>query len=476
MSDAPALELTGITKRFGSVLALDGADFSLAPGEVHALLGENGAGKSTLMHVAFGMIAADAGTIRVRGAAAQIWSPRDARALGIGMVHQHFTSIGTLTVRENLRLDAGPRGTSAAGLGDSLSRQLLAGFDQDARAGTLPVAERQRLEIVKALSTGALILLLDEPTALLAPSEVEALIGLMREFTRAGGAVVLITHKLDEVLAAADRVTVLRRGVVTLTGSMAGLTETSLAEAMIGGPVGGEERVVPPSHPASSDDVAVRLGALAVRPGELVGVAAVEGNGQREILRAIAGLSTSVPAVPVSVTGRVAFVPEDRTTEGLIPELSLTENVVLGLPGDPRWTKGARLDWPAARARTGELLQSFGIRAGGPDALAATLSGGNQQKVVLARALEGAPRVLVAENPTRGLDIRATALVHERLRAAAAEGVAVIVYSTDLDEVLTLAPRILVVYQGRIREAPPGRDRRTVGAMMLGLEVEGQAS
>ncbi len=463
MSEAPVLELSGITKSFGSVHALRGADFTLRPGEVHALLGENGAGKSTLMHVAYGMISPDAGEIRIDGRQVALRSPREAMAHGLGMVHQHFTSIEALTVRENIALavgkQAGPPGGWTAG---GVTGRLMEGLEPGARVERLSVALRQRLEIVKALATGARILLMDEPSAVLAPSEVEELLALVREFVAAGGSAALITHKLAEVFVAADRVTVLRHGRVTLSTPVAGQTEGSLAEAMIG--VGGRAFPTSPVVPRGTPRTAIpvtRLGEIPIHAGELIGVAAVEGNGQRELLRAI--------AAGQGVSGSVSFVPEDRTTEGLVPALSITENLVLGLGEDSRWAKGIQLDWNAARARTGELIASFGIRAAGPDVLAATLSGGNQQKVVLARALERRPVVLVAENPTRGLDIRATEEVHRRLRAAASEGVAVIVYSTDLDEVLELGQRVMVVRGGKVSEAPPGADRRAVGEMMLGV-------
>jgi simple sugar transport system ATP-binding protein len=447
------LELSGISKQFGSVRALRGADFSLARGEVHALLGENGAGKSTLMHIAFGMVRPDAGTVRVDGKVAGIRSPRDARALGMGMVHQHPTSIGALTVAENVELVAGRRIGRWAGEGP-----LTAGLDPNALVETLPMALRQRLEIVKALATGATILLLDEPSAVLAPSEVEELLALVRSFVAGGGAAVLITHKLSEVFVAADRVTVLRNGAVSRHGFVERETERSLAAAMIGG---GPPGVEPPARSAIERREVLTLDGLPIFAGEITGVAAVAGNGQRELLRAMASGSG------------VAFVPEDRTTEGLIPALSVTENIVLGLPDDPRWTRGFRVDWAAARKRTVELIAEFDIKTAGPDARVATLSGGNQQKVILARALERGPRALLAEDPTHGLDIRATAEVHSRLRRTAADGVAVVMYSSDLDEVLELADRVLVVVRGRVLEAPAGADRRRVGEMMLGL-VSGQ--
>ncbi len=468
--EGSVLELHGISKSFGPVHALRGADFTLRAGEVHALLGENGAGKSTLLHIAYGMIPPDAGAIRVGGRDTIIGSPRAARALGLGMVHQHFTSIGALTVSENITLAVGPGGGHGDGRpGADVRAKLMADLPASTRVELLSVVERQRLEIVKALATGAGVLLLDEPSAVLAPSEVEELLALVREFVDGGGAAALITHKLREVFTAADRVTVLRRGTVTFSGAVAGQTEETLARAMIGPTVEPSANPISPAAPSSSGTapIVTRFGGIPLRAGELVGIAAIERNGQRELLRATRPTD--------GAQGSVALVPEDRTTEGLIPELSITENLVLGLDHDPRWTRGRRLDWARARARAAELIEAFRIRAEGPDVAVRTLSGGNQQKVVLARALERRPTILVAENPTRGLDIRATAFVHEQIRAAASAGVLVLIYGTDLDEVLELGQRVLVVHAGLVAEAPRGADRRVVGEMMLGIRRAGGA-
>jgi simple sugar transport system ATP-binding protein len=457
---APALELRGIVKAFGSVQALRGADFVLAPGEVHALLGENGAGKSTLLRIAYGMLPPDSGMLQIGGSTRSFHSPRDAQSAGIGMVHQHFTSIGALSVGENIALAVGPAGRQPA---PRIPEALRAGLVSEARADSLSVALRQRLEIVKALATGARILLLDEPSAVLAPSEVEALLAQIRGFAAAGGSVALVTHKLGEVFAAADQVTVLREGRTQFRGRVRETTASELVAAMIGESsadlMATRERAAPPSPAALPGAVVGTLGDRAIHRGELVGVAAIEGNGQRELLHRLA----------LASPGATALVPEDRSTEGLIPAMSLTENIVLGRSGDRRWSRGPWLDWRAAGARTVELMASFGIRAAGPGVPAATLSGGNQQRLLLARALDGAPQLLVAENPTRGLDVRATAEVHERLREAARRGIAVVVYSSDLDEVLLLGQRILVVHQGRVTEAPPGADRGTIGNLMLGI-------
>lgn len=485
MTGAPLLQLRDIHKRFGTVQALTGAGLVAHAGEVHALLGENGAGKTTLMHVASGMTAPDTGAVLVDGTPRRLKSPREARAAGIGLVHQHFTSIAALTVAENVALFAGwdVRPRELALRVAALTERLNLPLDPHARAGTLPVALLQRLEIVKALAGDARILLLDEPTGVLAPSEAEELLVRARAFAESGGAVVLITHKLDEALRGADRVTVLRRGSVVLERRVEGLGAGELTRAMIGDAALLEE----PSPAAfvvenaprqvqvaglevareSGLGMAVRQASLGIRAGEIVALAGIEGSGQRELLRAIAGV------LPVfrgtrKVSLPIAFIPEDRTTEGLIPELSVTENVVLGLGRSASWVRRGQLDWRAARARTAELITEFGVRTTGPAAPAASLSGGNQQKLVIARALERGPAVLVAENPTRGLDVQATRAVHDRLREAAARGVAVLLYSSDLDEVMTLGQRIVVMSRGTLREAPPGASRAEIGSIMLG--------
>jgi len=505
MSGPPALALRGIRKHYGSVQALRGADFTLMPGELHALLGQNGAGKTTLMHVAYGLVRPDAGEIAIEGAVGAIPSPRVARRLGIGMVHQHFTSVPSLSVAENVALAAGwpVRPSLLAARVRELAERVGLPLDPTARAGDLSVALKQRLEIVKALATDARILLLDEPTAVLAPGEADDLLRVVRAFTAQGGAAVLITHKLDEALAAADRVTVLREGAVVFHGAVSGQTAVALAGAMIGEGEQGDRRPLsvrsgpalrgasPERNERAQDNagahgdrpvlvrleeleiardggygIAVRRATLSIQAGETVGIAAVEGNGQRELLRVVAGRLQPLRGRR-EVAGPIGFIPEDRTTEGLIPEFTLTENVVLGSRADDPWIRRGRIDWRVARARTLSMLETFAVVAPGPDAPAAVLSGGNQQKVVAARELTRDPRVVVAESPTRGLDIRAAEAIHERLRAAADGGAAVLFHSSDLDEVLALGGRILVAARGTLIEVPRDMTRAKIGELMV---------
>ena len=479
------LSLSDISMRFGPVRALAGASLAVSAGEVHAVLGENGAGKSTLMHIANGLLRPDAGTVAMDGVAVRFRSPRDARRHGIGMVHQHSTAVPALSVMENIALAAGWP-VRPAGLRrrvTDLTERLSLPLDPSAPAARLTVALKQRLEIVKALASDTRILLLDEPTAVLAPGEAEELLRFARRFAQTGGAVVLITHKLDEALAAADRITVLRRGVVVRSGPRDALTAPELIDAMIGGPVAVAARPARPGdgpvlircdalEVARESGTGLRQASFQVRGGELVAVAGVEGNGQRELLRAVAGLRRPLRGL-LEVARPIAFIPEDRSVEGLIPTMTLTENVVLGVGRAASWILGRRLrrvDWAAARRRTSALLDQFGVRAAGSEARAGSLSGGNQQKLLVARALERRTRVLVAENPTRGLDVQAAVDVHARLRAAAEAGTAVLIYSNDLDEVLELGDRVLVAVDGVIAAAPSGVDRQALGAMLLGQE------
>lgn len=495
---APLLSLDGITVTFGAVRALEQATLAVHPGTVHALLGENGAGKSTLMRVAFGMVRPQGGTVRWRGAPVSFASPADALAQGIGMVHQHFSLVPGMTVAENVAL--GGRGiydprVAAARVREVAARAGLA-LDPNARVETLPVGAQQRCEIVKALARDVSLLILDEPTAVLAPAEGAELLAWVRGFADRGGAVVLITHKLRDALAVADAVTVLRRGVVRLRGVRGDVGEEAVAGAMLGegnerrgeqegrwelGEGRGEREVGRGGDDGEgkgavvmvAEDVRVRDAGgverlrgvnLSVRGGEIVGIAAVEGSGQHELLRALAGRLAPT-------TGRVqrpaalGFIPEDRHRDAVLLDASLTENVALRGAGARRGT----MDWRAWDDRTAQLMTRHDVRAANPAVPMRTLSGGNQQKLVLAREL-GDVDALVAENPTRGLDFVATAAVHDALRAARARGVAVVVYSSDLDEVLALADRVVVLHAG-LATPMPTLDRDTIGAAMLGALV-----
>jgi len=477
-SDRPAtvLVLHGITKRFGPTIALDEVSLDVKRGTVHALLGENGAGKTTLMRIAFGLTAADAGDVRAPEARTRVASPSDAIAGGLGMVHQHFTNVPAMTVAENVVL--GGRGkfdqARAATRVIEIGAQAGLPLDPYATAADLSVGAQQRLEIVKALAHDARTLILDEPTAVLAPAQALDLLQWIRAFADRGNSVVLITHKLREALSVADDITVLRHGKVVLRAGVKDTSSRDLAAAMLG-----EDLTEKPSTAAkASGDIvaAIERGTLVddrgvarltdvdleVRGGEIVGVAAVEGGGQHELLRALAG-RTSLTRGTLRIPERVAFVPEDRHRDALVLDFGMIENVTLKGAGRRR----GRMRWRQQERHTRTLIDAFDVRGGELHRPVRTLSGGNQQKLILARELDGSPTLLVVENPTRGLDIRASQVVHERLRAAAAGGAAVVLYSSDLDEVLELATRVIVLHGGHARECPLDRD--AVGHAMLGV-------
>ena len=488
-----ALEMRGIFRRFGAMTALDDVTLTVRTGTVHALLGENGAGKSTLMRIAYGLEVADAGAIAVAQRATSIASPADAIASGIGMVHQHFTLVPAMTVAENLALG----GHGVLRPRDVARRvaevSVLTGFvlDPSARVEALSVGAQQRVEIAKALMRGARFLILDEPTAVLAPAEAEELLRWLRRFVGSGNAAVLITHKLREALAVADDVTVLRRGHVMLHGPARETTRESLTRAMLGdgarGSVDAGAAAPPARRPLHQPPIVFRAQHVAVRDaeglprvrdanftvnaGEIIGVIGVEGSGQRELLRILAG-RLPITAGHLVRPADVGFVPEDRHRDAVMLQRSLTENVALRGAGARRGLSG----WPALHIRTAALMRAFDVRA--PDARASmqALSGGNQQKLVLAREIGDRRHgvhaasetvALVVENPTRGLDVRAMADVHARLRNERDAGAAIVLYSSDLDEVLSLADRLLAVYDGSVREVP--LDREAAGRAMIGL-------
>ena len=479
---APRLALNDIRRTYGLTKALDGASLRVAAGEVHALLGENGAGKSTLMKIAFGLDRADAGTLAIDGVNVSFRSPRDAMARGIGMVQQHFALVDAMTVAENVALGgkglldfAATRGTIAR-----ISAASGLSIDPDARVSELPIGAQQRLEIVKALSRNTTTLILDEPTAVLSPNEARELLSWTRRFADGGGTVILIAHKLREVLSVADRVTVLRRGRTVLAAAARETSEEMLADAMLGATAASDLSATKGSARASTaftDATAVvtltRVGitdgqgvsrladaTCVIRAGEIIGIAAVEGAGQRELLRVIAG-RLSPSSGTAELPAEVGFVPEDRHRDAVVLDATLTENVALR----GATARSGVMPWSALRASTTALMRERDVRAEGESSTMRTLSGGNQQKLVIGRELANAPAALVVENPTRGLDIRATSDVHAAIRAARDAGTAVIVYSSDLDEVLTLADRVVVVSGGRLLDVPLDRD--AVGRAML---------
>jgi ABC-type uncharacterized transport system ATPase subunit len=499
--DASVLELRGITKRFPGVVADDHVDFDLRRGEVHALLGENGAGKSTLMNILYGLYKPDEGEIRIGGKPVSFHSAKDAIEAGIGMVHQHFMLIPVMTVAENIVLAQEP--THTGGLLDfdaarervrHLSQTFRFAIDPDARVEKISVGQQQRVEILKALYRRADILILDEPTAVLTPQEAQELFGILRTLVREGMSVIFISHKLNEVLELADRITVLRRGKRIDTIPREGATEEGLARMMVGRDVllRVEKRPAQPGDPLLevrnvhvNDDrqlPAVRDVSLAVSAGEIVGIAGVEGNGQTELVEAITGLRRAESG-EIVVGGRtishqtarrmleagVGHIPEDRQRRGLVLEFTIAENIALHdycYPPDSRygWLFPRRLVQAARR-----LIKEFDVRGGGPQTRASALSGGNQQKLVAAREVARDPKVLVAAQPTRGLDVGAIEFLHRRLVEERDEGRAILLISLELDEVLSLSDRILVMYEGRIvAEHAAGATEEEIGVEMLG--------
>jgi simple sugar transport system ATP-binding protein len=498
---APVLELRGITKQFPGVLANDHIDFDLRRGEVHALLGENGAGKSTLMSILYGLYTADFGEILMDGKPVSISSPKHAIELGIGMVHQHFMLIPVMTVTENIVLAQEPR--HAGGLLDydaatarvrELSESFGLAVNPSARISAITVGQQQRVEILKALYRGADILILDEPTAVLTPQEAQELFQIINELKAQGKAVVFISHKLNEVLEIADRISVLRRGKLIETIPREGATEAGLARSMVGREVllRVEKKPAQPGEPLLQvQDVvvrddrgleAVRGVSFEVRTNEIVGIAGVDGNGQSELIDALTGLrhpasgSIRVAGEELSrATARAALdagmghIPEDRQRRGLVLDFNLAENLALHDYGREPFS---RLGWINPRnwlrwARG--LLQEFDVRGGGPTTRGGSLSGGNQQKVVIAREVSRNPSVLIAAQPTRGLDVGAIEFVHRRLVEQRDAGKAVLLVSLELEEIVSLADRILVLYEGSIvAEFPPDVSEEELGFAMVG--------
>ena len=506
--EQPVLEVRGVTKRFPGVVANDRVDLDIRRGEVHALLGENGAGKTTLMNIVYGLYHADEGEILLNGRPVSFSSARDAIRSGIGMVHQHFMLIPVMTVTENIVLAAEP--TRAGVLLDSetaaarvreLSDQFGLAVDPRARVHDITVGQQQRVEILKALYRGAEILILDEPTSVLTPQEASELFEILESLQAQGKAIVFISHKLKEVLEIADLITVLRRGKKVDTIAQAGATEAGLARMMVGREVllRVEKKPAEPGAPIlEAEDVhviddrgleVVRGVTFDVRAGEIVGIAGVDGNGQTELIDALAGLRHPA-AGRIVVDGReltgasarehldegLGHIPEDRHRRGLVLEFSLAENLALH---DYDKKPFSRLGWlhPGRLVQWARrLLQEFDVRGGGPQTRASALSGGNQQKVVIAREVTRDPRVLIAAQPTRGLDVGAIEFVHRRLVEQRDSGKAVLLVSLELDEILSLSDRILVIYEGQIvGEFAPDASEEELGIAMTGGSREAAA-
>lgn len=498
---APILTLRGITKRFGTITALADVDLDVLPGEVHAVLGENGAGKTTLMRVIYGLVSPDAGAMWLRGAPVRFSSALDARRAGIGMVHQEFALVDALSVAENLALSLCPdsgflwRRDEVAARAERIAAEIgLELGDLDAPVGELPVGVRQRVEIVKALAGDTRILILDEPTAVLTPREVEQLFAVLDRLRGSGTAVLFITHKLGEVLAVANRITVMRAGRIVARVPREQVNADELARLMIGA----TEAVAPPHPPrpdavlrlqlthvstaAERGDIALDDVSVGVRAGEIFAIAGVDGNGQADLFEVLLGARQPVKGT-VAIDGHpisdfapdimsaagIAGVPPDRQRQGVVAAMSVRENAVLSAELLRRLSPGLLLRPAVQRAAAQAMVDAYAIKVGSLEDPVRTLSGGNVQKLVVARALAHEPQVLIAANPTRGLDIAAAHTVHAALRAACARGAAIVLISSDLDEIVAHAHRVAVLYRGRLSaalERPFALDR--VGALMAG--------
>jgi simple sugar transport system ATP-binding protein len=513
-TSTPRLTLRGLTKRYGSLAALAPLDLDLPRGSIHGILGENGAGKSTLVRLVAGVVRADGGTIAVDGQPLASGDPRAARAAGVGVVHQHFALVDALSVAENLALGR-PEATGAwlapARLAEA-ARALAAQHGLDVgdprvACGALPVGAQARVEILRALSVSPRVLLLDEPTAVLTPSEVDELFTSLRRLRTDGMLVLFVTHKLEEALALCDAVSVFRGGRRVTTVDARALTPHELARVMVGdeAPAASAPPQTAPRAPRARvpgmgfteealalvvRDLATDPGAgrvaldrvgLTVGAGEICGVAGVDGNGQDELAGALAGASarrgtvvvhgTTLPAgdVRAAIAAGLALLPGDRKRDGLAAGLSVWENAILAAPLLRRFAGATGLDVARARAFAGDLVRGYRVAAPSLEHPIGALSGGNQQRIVIGRALALAPRVLVAVNPTRGLDIAAAAHVHAMLAAATAAGTAVLLFSTDLDELAAVAHRLFVLYRGRLEGPVSPLHRARIGALMAGL-------
>ncbi|WP_167051099.1 ABC transporter ATP-binding protein [Salinibacterium sp. ZJ77] len=494
------LELRGITKRFGSLVANNAIDLVVEPGQIHALLGENGAGKSTLMNVLFGLYQPDAGEILLDDEVRHFSGPGEAMAAGIGMVHQHFMLIPVFTVAENVMLGHEPTKGGVIDLREArrrvreISDRFGFDIDPDALVEDLPVGAQQRVEIVKALSREAKVLVLDEPTAVLTPQETDELMVTMRNLADAGTSIVFITHKLREVKAVADTITVIRLGKVVGSAEPTASTD-ELASLMVGRAV---ELTVDKNPPKLGEEAFVVEGltlfgpggtlllddvSFSIRAGEVLAIAGVQGNGQTELAEAIVGLREKLRG-SIRLSGReliglsvrdvleagVGFVPEDRKVDGLVAEFSVAENLMLDRSYGPPFAKGVGIDFDHRDRFADAAIEEFDIRTPGRETLVGRLSGGNQQKVVLARELGRDLKLFVASQPTRGVDVGSIEFIHERVVEVRDSGVPVLVISTELDEVVALADRIAVMYRGSIIDiVPADTPREQLGRLMAGV-------
>jgi ABC-type uncharacterized transport system ATPase subunit len=499
-----AVHLKDITKRFPGVVANDGVDLRVESGTVHALLGENGAGKTTLMNVLYGLYDAEEGTVIVDGRPREFDSPRDAIDAGIGMIHQHFMLVDTMTVAENIVLGNEPRKWAGLAVDRAAARRQVAelsdrfGFDVDpaVRIETVGVGVQQRVEILKTLYRGADILILDEPTAVLTPQEVADLFEVLEELTAEGKTIIFITHKLGEAMESADEITVLRDGKSIETVEAGATSREVLARWMVGRDVvldvassesdPGETVLAVEDLRVTDADGVARVDGLdfEIREGEIFGIAGVDGNGQAELIEAITGLGEATGG-EIRFRGRdltgttrreriaagMAYIPEDRQKRGLVMDFDLVENGVLGSQHDPAFAAGGRIDWGTVRTHTEDIVETYDVRPPDPEAHARSLSGGNQQKFVVGREFERDPDLVVATHPTRGVDIGSTEFIHERLLDLRAAGKAVLLVSSKLDEVQQLSDRLAVIFEGEFAAVV---DPGTVTEEEIGLYMGGE--
>lgn len=503
MNDQFIVQMKDVTKSFPGIIANDHINISVQKGEIHALLGENGAGKSTLMNILFGLYQPDEGEIYIKGEKVKISDPNKANELGIGMVHQHFMLVEPFTVTENIILGSEPKKNSLIDVTKAknqvleLSRKYGLTVDPDAKIKDITVGMQQRVEILKILYRGADILIFDEPTAVLIPQEIAELINIMKNLVKEGKTIILITHKLKEIMAVADRVTVIRRGKVIDTLNVTETTESELAEKMVGRKVSfsvDKKEAKPKETILKLNNVHARdyrntkkLNGISfeIKEGEILGIAGVDGNGQTELIEVITGLR-KLEQGEISISGKnitnfkprkvfesgIAHIPEDRQKRGLVLDFTVAENFILENYYTSEYQKNGFLDYAKIKNVAKNLIDRFDIRTPNEDTLARSLSGGNQQKLIIAREIENNPKLLIAAQPTRGLDVGAIEFIHKRLIEQRDNGKAVLLISLELEEILNVADRILVIYEGQIvGEVDPKKiTENELGLLMSGAK------